>query len=82
MDIIEAGFKRMLLENRRPIPMTVPMTMGSAPASRIAQEVGAKGPVFGVTSACAASGHAITLGVMMIRAGLADVVVAAAPTPT
>jgi nodulation protein E len=76
IDILEAGYKRMLQEDRRPAPMTVPMTMGSAPASRIAQEVGAKGPVFGVTSACAASGHAIMLGLMMIRTGLADVVVA------
>jgi nodulation protein E len=76
IDIIEAGFKRMLTENRRPAPLTVPMTMGSAPASRIAQEVGARGPVFGVTSACAASGHAIMLGLMMIRAGLADAVIA------
>jgi nodulation protein E len=65
----------MLVEGRRPLPLTVPMTMGSAPASRIAQEVGAKGPVFGVTSACAASGHAIMLGLMMIRAGIADAVV-------
>jgi nodulation protein E len=75
IDIIEAGFKRMLLENRRPVPLTVPMTMGSAPASRIAQEAGAKGPVFGVTSACAASAHAIMLGLTMIRAGLADVMI-------
>ncbi len=75
VDIIEAGFKRMFLENRKPLPMTIPMTMGSAPASWIAQEVGARGPVFGVTSACAASGHAIMLGMMMIRSGLADAVV-------
>jgi nodulation protein E len=75
VDILEAGFNRLLLENRKPVPMTVPMTMGSAPASRIAQEISAKGPVFGVTSACAASGHAIMLGFMMIRAGLADAVV-------
>jgi nodulation protein E len=75
IDIIEAGFKRMLVEGRRPLPMTVPMTMGSAPASWIAQEVGAKGPVFGVTSACAAAAHAIMLGLMMIRAGLADVMI-------
>jgi nodulation protein E len=75
VDIIESGFKRMFLENRKPLPMTIPMTMGSAPASWIAQEVGARGPVFGVTSACAASGHAIMLGMMMIRSGLADAVV-------
>jgi nodulation protein E len=75
IDILGEGYKRLLLDNRKPVPMTVPMTMGSAPASRIAQEVGARGPVFGVTSACASSGHAIMLGLMMIRAGLADVVI-------
>jgi nodulation protein E len=76
IDIIEAGFRRILVENRRPAPMTVPMTMGSAPASRIANEAGARGPVFGVTSACSSAGHAIMLGLMMIRWGLADAVLA------
>lgn len=76
IDIIEAGFKRILVENRRPAPMTVPMTMGSAPASRIAHEAGARGPVFGVTSACSSAGHAIMLGLLMIRSGLADAVLA------
>jgi nodulation protein E len=74
IDIIEAGFKRILVENRRPAPMTVPMTMGSAPASRIANEAGARGPVFGVTSACSSAGHAIMLGLQMIRWGAADAV--------
>jgi nodulation protein E len=76
IDIIETGFRRMLVENRRPAPTTVPMTMGSAPASWIAKEIGARGPVFGVTSACASSAHAIMLGMIMIRSGLADVVIA------
>jgi nodulation protein E len=76
IDSIEAGFKRLLVENRRPAPMTVPMAMGSAPASRIANEAGARGPVFGVTSACSSAGHAIMLGLLMIRWGLADAVLA------
>jgi nodulation protein E len=56
--------------------MTVPMAMGSAPASRIANEAGARGPVFGVTGACSSAGHAIMLGMLMIRWGLADAVLA------
>lgn len=76
IDILEQGFKRLFTEDRRPVPMTVPMTMGSAPASRIASEFRARGPVFGVTSACASAGQAIMLGLMLIRSGLVDAVLA------
>jgi nodulation protein E len=51
------------------------MTMGSAPASRIAREIGAHGPVFGVSSACASAAHAMMVGLSFIRSGLADVAV-------
>jgi nodulation protein E len=76
IDILEQGFKRLFTEDRRPVPMTVPMTMGSAPASRIASEFKARGPVFGVTSACASAGQAIMLGLMLIRSGVVDAVLA------
>ena len=69
------GWRRLLLEHRKPLPMTVPMTMGSAPASRIAREIGALGPVFAVSSACASAAHAVLMGLTMLRSGLADVMV-------
>ena len=69
------GWRRLLVEHRKPLPLTIPMTMGSAPASRIAREIGALGPVFAVSSACASAAHAILMAVTILRAGLADVMV-------
>ena len=73
IDILGDGFRRIHGEGRNPLPMTVPQTMASAPASRIALEIGAKGPVFGVSSACASAAHAIVVGAGLIRGGLIDV---------
>jgi nodulation protein E len=53
-------------------PFTVPRLMPSAPASHVAMQHGAQGPVFGVSSACASANHAMGLALHMIRAGLAD----------
>ena len=75
IDILDEGFRRFLTQELKPRPLTVPMTMGSAPASRIAREIGALGPVFGVTSACASAAHAIAMGAMLIRSGAADAMV-------
>ena len=76
LDILDVGFRRILLKGLRPDPFTVPMTMGNAPTSRIAEEVGARGPSFGINSACASSAHAILLGHKMIQSGMVDVFVA------
>ncbi len=67
------GWQRILLEGRKPVPLTIPMTMASGASSRIARETGAHGPVFATSSACASAAHAILMGVMMLRSGLADV---------
>lgn len=75
IDAIGRGFRRILVDGARPNPFTIPQTMGSAPASRIARELSARGPVFGVTSACASAAHAMVVGESMIRSGLVDVVV-------
>jgi nodulation protein E len=75
LDILDVGFRRILVDGSRPQPFTVPMTMGSAPASRIAYEVGAKGPTMGVASACASAAQAILQGHRLIAMGLADVMV-------
>lgn len=76
LDILDAGFRRIHLEGKRPDPFTVPMTMGNAPTSRIAQEIGAHGPAFGMNSACASATHAILFGHKLIQSGLVDVFVA------
>lgn len=75
-DVLNVGYRRLLVDHaKRPSPMTIPMTMASAPASRISREIGATGPVFGVTSACASSAHAMIQALAMVRSGLVDVAV-------
>jgi 3-oxoacyl-[acyl-carrier-protein] synthase II len=66
-------------------PLFVPMMMPNAAAGMIAISLGAHGPGFSVSSACATGSHAIGEAKRMIERGEADVVVAggteAAMTP-
>jgi 3-oxoacyl-[acyl-carrier-protein] synthase II len=57
-------------------PLFVPMMMPNAAAGMIAIELGAHGPGFSVSSACATGSHAIGEAKRMIERGEADVVVA------
>ena len=57
-------------------PHFVPMMMPNAAAGTIAIKIGARGPGFSVSSACATGGHAIGESVRMIDRGEADVIVA------
>ena len=57
-------------------PLFVPMMMPNAAAGMIALRIGAHGPGFSVSSACATGGHAIGEAMRMIHRGEADVVVA------
>ena len=75
INALEAGYEKILLEHKRPHPLSIPMIMGNAPASAIALAVGAKGPCFGTTSACVSAPHAIAMGSMLINAGLVDVAI-------
>jgi 3-oxoacyl-[acyl-carrier-protein] synthase II len=61
---------------RRVSPHTVPMLMPNGPAAWVGLELGAKGGVHCVASACATGAEAIAQGMDIIRAGRADVVVA------
>lgn len=47
--------------------------MPSAAASMVSSDLGIKGPVFSIASACASGAHAIIQGYVMIKAGLVDV---------
>src|SRR4029453_4115184 len=69
-DILEASGPR------RVSPHTVPMLMPNGPAAFVGRELGAKGGVHSVASACATGAEALSLGLDIIRAGRADVVVA------
>ena len=75
IDIEADAYRRIFIDDSRPRPLTIPMGMSSAPASRIAREIGARGPVFAISSACASAAHAVLIGDGLIRAGLADVAV-------
>ncbi|WP_272913784.1 beta-ketoacyl-[acyl-carrier-protein] synthase family protein [Frateuria defendens] len=57
-------------------PLTIVRTMANAPASQVSIAHGLRGPSFGVVSACASANHALAQAMMLVRAGLADVVVA------
>jgi nodulation protein E len=73
---LEAGFEKFYGQQATRLhPLTVPKVMVSAPVSAIAMEFGVKGPVFGVSSACSSSGHAIAQGAGLINQGLADMAI-------
>ena len=69
-DILEASGPR------RVSPHTVPMLMPNGPAAWVGIELTAQAGVHSVASACATGSEAIALGLDLIRAGRADVVVA------
>ncbi|MFJ6196156.1 beta-ketoacyl-ACP synthase II [Micromonospora sp. NPDC092111] len=69
-DILEASGPR------RVSPHTIPMLMPNGPAAWVGLELAAQAGVHSVASACATGAEAIALGLDMIRAGRADVVVA------
>jgi nodulation protein E len=71
---IDESYKRLYRDNATRIyPLTVPKLMPNAPASQVSMHLGARGPSFGVVSACSSATHAIGLAFQMVRAGIADV---------
>jgi nodulation protein E len=56
-------------------PFTVPKLIPSAGASWISMDLGITGPAFATSSACSSAGHAIGMGLLMLRSGTADVAV-------
>jgi nodulation protein E len=76
-EAIEENYRAILLEgkNRAGI-FSVPKVMPGAAAGQVSMALGLRGPVFGVTSACASANHAIASAVDQIRLGRADVMLA------
>ncbi|MEP6565339.1 MAG: beta-ketoacyl-[acyl-carrier-protein] synthase family protein, partial [Mesorhizobium sp.] len=76
-EAIEENYRAILThgKNRAGI-FTVPKVMPSAAAGHVSMNLGLRGPVFGVTSACSSSNHAFASAVDQIRLGRADVMVA------
>ena len=61
---------------RRVSPFMIPMLISNMASGVVAIEVGAKGPNYGIVSACATASHAIGDCVRILRAGEADVMLA------
>ncbi|HET7411126.1 MAG TPA: beta-ketoacyl-[acyl-carrier-protein] synthase family protein, partial [Pararhizobium sp.] len=75
---LEESYRAIFIEGKkRTNVFTVPRVMPGAPAGQVSMIHGLRGPVFGVTSACASSNHAIGAAADMIRLGRADVMVGA-----
>ncbi|MGY5810286.1 beta-ketoacyl-[acyl-carrier-protein] synthase family protein [Rhizobium sp. LEGMi198b] len=76
-EAIEGNYRALLLDGaRRAAILTAPKVMPSAAAAQVSMSPGLRGPVFGVTSACASANHAIASAVDQIRLGRADVMLA------
>ena len=56
-------------------PFVVPKLMNNAAASHISMEYGLHGPTFTVATACASSNHAMGQAFMMVRSGMAPVMI-------
>src|SRR3954465_14406790 len=61
---------------RKVSPFTIPSLIGNMCSGLVAIELGARGPNFGVVSACATGTHALGEAAHMIRRGDADVMIA------
>lgn len=57
-------------------PYTIPMILGNTAAGIVGMETGAKGPNFGVQTACATATHAFGEALRLMRNGDADVMIA------
>ncbi len=76
MHEIEIGMKQLKEEGHLPDTFSVDALNLGKPADYIARRIGAAGPVYTVSNACASGAMAIASGAALIRAGLADAVVA------
>jgi nodulation protein E len=73
----EENYRGLFIEGRgRADVFSVPRIMPGAPAGQVSMNYRLRGPVFGVTSACASANHAIALAADQIRLGRADAMLA------
>jgi nodulation protein E len=70
---MEESYDRLNSSSGRLHPLTIPRLMANAGASQVSMELGAQGPAFTVTSACASATHAIGVAFQLVRSGAVDV---------
>lgn len=76
-DVVDEAYRDVLIRGKKRTEIfAVPKAMPSSPAVHISMIHGLKGPVFGVTSACASANNAFASALDLLRAGRADVIVA------
>jgi nodulation protein E len=76
-EMIEDNYRAILLDGRpRANIFSVPRSMTGAPAGQVSMDLGLRGPVFSVTSACASGNHAIASAADQIALGRADIMLA------
>ncbi|TCD15956.1 beta-ketoacyl-[acyl-carrier-protein] synthase family protein [Oricola cellulosilytica] len=76
-DAVEQSYRSVFREGKKRTDIfTVPKAMPASPSVQTSMAHGLTGPVFGVTSACSSSNHAIASAVDLLVLGRADAVVA------
>jgi nodulation protein E len=69
----DIGFADIYRDKRgRVHPLTIPKIMSNACASYLSMELGVRGPVYSVSTACSSSNHAIGQAFRMVRDGAVD----------
>ena len=68
----DLNFYNLYARQERVSPLTIPLVMSNAGASRISREFGVKGPVYTVSTACSSANHAIGQAFWMVRNGMVD----------
>lgn len=73
----EVNYRAVFLEGKpRADIFTVPRVMPGAAAGQVSMAHGLRGPVFGTTSACSSSNHALVAAADQLRLGRADIMLA------
>jgi nodulation protein E len=76
-ETIEDNYRGILLQGRpRANIFSVPRAMTGAPAGQVSMDLGLRGPVYGVSSACSTANHSIMSAVDQLLLGRADVMLA------
>lgn len=69
----EQSYFDLYRENKTRVhPLSIPKTMPNGAASNISMQLGIKGPVYAISTACASSNHAIGNAFWLIRNGICD----------
>lgn len=76
-EMVEDNYRAILLHGKpRANIFSVPRAMTGAPSGQVSMDLGLRGPVYGVTSACSTANHSIMSAVDQLLLGRADVMLA------